>query len=95
MNKPKENERQYQQKNKCACGKDKKVMSKYCIPCSNEINKLRWYLWFQSKRSETKRSEYESKLKELLIFHWQWVEPVKTKTTKMREKRAWLSKVKD
>jgi hypothetical protein len=68
----------------CACGREKKKQAKYCIPCSNHINKLRWYLsgGASKERKEANRKE----LDELLEFHHN--EPIKTKTTKMREKRA-------
>lgn len=70
--------------NLCACGKEKRVMSKYCIKCGSEINRLRVLIrtWCKNKADDA-----TIKLKELLIFHHNEPFP-KTKTTKMREKRA-------
>ena len=67
----------------CACWKEKKVMSKYCITCGRDINILRVLIrtWCKEKSEIA-----EKKLRELLEFHWQLLP--KTKTTKMREKRA-------
>ena len=72
--------------NLCACGKEKRVMSKYCVKCGAEINRLRVLIRTWCKANADNAT---IKLKELLVFHHN--EPIKTKTTKMREKRAWLS----
>lgn len=81
-NKPRDN---------CACWREKKVMSSYCIRCWNEINTLRGKI--KNTVDKNKRLWYENLLLEKLNFHW--TAPIKTKTTKMREKRVWLSKGKE
>ena len=72
----------------CACWKEKKVMSKYCLGCGKEINWLRGRL--SSVVDKHIIEEVKIKIQEFLEFHWQLFP--KTKTIKMREKRAWLSK---
>jgi hypothetical protein len=49
-----------QPKNLCACGREKKVMAKYSIYCSNIINKL---------RSNPYNKESQELLKQILEQH--------------------------
>jgi hypothetical protein len=64
MEKPREH--QYPPMNKCACGREKKVMSKYCVSCSSDINRLRVLVRTGKK---TTSQEAEMKLKDVLAFH--------------------------
>ena len=50
----------------CACWKGKKVMSKYCIKCSADINRIRTIIKTGSKE---KSQEAEIKLKDLLELY--------------------------
>lgn len=70
----------------CACGQPKKKIAKYCLHCGRDINKIRSSI--KGSSSKEVRERLEVRLKEMLIFHWTYEEPIKTKTDKMNEKRA-------
>lgn len=69
----------------CACWTIIKPQSKYCIKCGHEINTLR----SRAKTAIDKdiKEKFEILLKEKLIYHGSRKEQIKTKTTKIREKR--------
>jgi len=83
MDKPREH--RFQPKDVCACGREKKVMAKYCIKCGAEINTLRGKIG--SLVNKERKEEAKQKLSELLAFHGVTPVIIKTKTTKVREKR--------
>jgi hypothetical protein len=70
---------------KCACGREKRKFAYYCSRCSADIGRLRT----QSRIlvDKEKRDAAAEKLKQTLIFHGTYHEPIKTKAMKLKEKR--------